>query len=361
MRVLTSRQLTILTTDQCTAQCGHCSMNSSPQRRRRLTAEQICRYVDQAVESTEIRLVIFSGGEPLLLGDELFQSLEHVRSRGLRSRLVTNAYWAMDAKKTAATVERLFSAGLNELNISIDDFHFPYIHPQKVKAAFAEARKYPFDAVILVHCSGPDTVFNARELDELVGEKLPRMFNERGDAVPLDRSGKKPFLAVSNSTLQGIGRGTGLQLAQLPGQEDWPQKARAIGGCPWAVRSPAVAPTGHLVACCGFEVSGNPILDIGDLETHSLSDLLDRADQDLPLNMIALEGPYELMDRMKEVQPDLPFRPYYRSFCELCQDMVTNPVLRETLVQIMPLRAPAILSRREGLSKTAAHGSSRNG
>src|SRR5215472_202963 len=145
MRVLTTRQLTILTTDQCTAQCGHCSMNSSPQRRRRLTAEQICRYVDQAVESTEIRLVIFSGGEPLLLGDELFRSLEHVHNRGLRSRLVTNAYWAIDEKKTAATVARLFSAGLNELNISIDDFHFPYIHPQKVKAAFGEARKYPFD------------------------------------------------------------------------------------------------------------------------------------------------------------------------------------------------------------------------
>jgi len=353
MRVLKSRQLTILTTDQCTAKCSHCSMNSSPGRRSRLSSEQICRYVDQAVESTEIRFVIFAGGEPLLLGDDLFRSLEHVHRRGLRSRLVTNAYWAINPSTASGIVSKLRATGLNELNISIDDFHLPYINAQRVKHAFLAARKLDFEAVILVHCSGPNTLFNSAQLDALIGERLPRMFNDQGEAVALRRSGKRPFVAVSNSTLQAIGRGTNLEIGEVQGQKDWPQQARAIGGCPWAVRSPAVAPNGRLVACCGFEVLGNPILDIGDLETHSLSGLLDQADNDLPLNMIALEGPYALMDHMREVNPDLPFRPYYRSFCELCQDIVTNPVLRAALVQIMPIRAPAILARRETLRETA--------
>jgi len=54
MRVLESKQLTILTTDQCTARCAHCSMNSSPHRRARLDADRMCAYIDQALEATAV-------------------------------------------------------------------------------------------------------------------------------------------------------------------------------------------------------------------------------------------------------------------------------------------------------------------
>jgi hypothetical protein len=326
-------------------------MESSPQRRARLTADQIRGYIDQALETTTIRFVIFAGGEPLLLGDDLYQSLEHVRLRGMRSRVVTNGYWATNPSKASEVVLALRDAGLNEINLSIDDFHLPYINPRHIKFAFDAARVIDFDAVIIVHCSGPNTHFNEAELDALLGEHLPRMFNEEREAVSFSRTTKRPFLAVSNSTLQAIGRGTELDIGESAVNEKWPEKARTIGGCPWAVRSPAITAKGRLVACCGFEVAGNPILDIGDLSAASLTSLLDEADQDLPINMIALEGPYAIMDQLKELDPSLPFRPHYRSFCELCQDIVTTPVLRNALLELMPSRAPHILARREALSK----------
>jgi len=353
MRVLQSRTLTILTTDKCTAKCAHCSMNSSPHRQAKLSVQQIRRYIDEAIEATDINFVIFAGGEPLLLGDDLYESLHHVRARGLKSRVITNAYWATSPRAASQTVERLCSSGLHELNISIDDFHLPYIDAQRVRFAFNAARRADFEAVILVHCSGRDTKFNDAELDALIGERLPRMFDENRQAVSFPRPLPRPFLAVSNSTLQAIGRGTNLDLGEVP-QEAWSEQARAIGGCPWAVRSPAISPSGRLLACCGFEVSGNPILDIGDLNTKSLPELLDQADNDLPLNVIALEGPYAIMDSLKARNPNLPFRPNYRSFCELCQDLVTVSVLRDAFVQLLPSRAPSVLARRQVLEAQAA-------
>jgi len=349
MRALESKQLTILTTDRCTARCAHCSMNSSPERRARLSAEQICTYIDQALEDTAIRFVIFAGGEPLLLGDDLLKSLEHVRQCGMRSRVITNGYWATSPETASRVVLKLRDAGLNELNISIDDFHLPYVNSTHVKLAFDAARVVDFDAVIVVHCSGPNTTFNDAELDALLGEQLPRMYNEAREAISFAPTTQKPFVAVSNSTLQAIGRGTALDVGESLPAEQWPEKAREIGGCPWAVRSPAVTPTGRLVACCGFEVSGNPILDIGDLSTTDLGSLLNDADQDLPINMIALEGPYAIMDQLMQANPDLPFRPHYRSFCELCQDIVTIPALRHAMLELMPERAPHVLVRRAAI------------
>ena len=64
--------------------------------------------------------------------------------------------------------------------------------------------------------------------------------------------------------------------------------------------------------------------------------------------MIALEGPYAIMDRLKAQQNEnLPFQSEYRTFCELCQDIVTKPELQRALVQLMPSRAPFILAYRE--------------
>jgi hypothetical protein len=346
MRALESHQLTILTTDKCTAACEHCSMNSSPKRRARLSLDQIRRHVDEAAGSTGIRLIIFAGGEPLLLGDDLFAAIEHVRHVGLKSRLITNAYWATSADRATRVVTRLHACGLDELNLSIDDYHLPFIKPRHVKLAFDAARSIPFDCVILVHCSGPTTHFNEAELDALVGEHLPRMYNDDREAVRFGRASQRPFLAVSNSTLQALGRGTTLDLGSDPPASGWEEKARSIGGCPCAVRSPAIAPSGHLVACCGFEVAGNPVLDIGDLELSSLTSLLDQADSDLLLNMIALEGPFAIMDQLKERDRSLPFKASYRTFCELCQDIVTRPELQRALVELMPSRAPFILARR---------------
>lgn len=344
MRILESRTLTVLTTDTCTAKCAHCSMNSSPTRRGKLTADQICNYVDQAAESTAIRMVVFAGGEPLLLGKDLFRALKHVRDTGMRSRLITNAYWANTPETARAVTAALWESGLDELNISIDDFHLPYVDAENVKRAFDAALLLDFESIIVVHCSGPTTKFNDRELDELLGIKLPRMYDDNQNRIEYgERAGERPFVAVSNSAIQFIGRGAvELRSDDLFYRDDLDVIAREHG-CPWAVRSPAISPSGHLLSCCGFEVAGNEVLDIGDLGEESLERLLTRA--------IALNGPFRLMDSLKVQQPDLPFRARYSSVCELCQHLVTDSTLKLAFLNALPGLAPEILARRASIAR----------
>jgi organic radical activating enzyme len=327
-------------------------MNSSPTRRGKLTADEICDYVDQAAVSPGIQMVIFAGGEPLLLGRDLYRALRHVHESGMRSRLITNAYWANTEKTAESVVSKLRDAALDELNISIDDFHLPFIDAQNVKRAFYAALKRDFESVIIVHCSGPTTKFNDKELDELLGVRLPRMYDANQKRIEFDERGcGRPFVAVSNSAIQFIGRGAvQLRPEDLVYRDDLDSIAREHG-CPWAVRSPAISPSGHLLSCCGFEVAGNEVLDIGDLHHESLDRLLSRADNDLALNAIALNGPFRLMDSMKEQQPDLPFRNRYSSVCELCQHMVTDPTLRQSFLRSLPLLAPEILAKRAAIAR----------
>lgn len=350
MRVLESRQITVLTTNTCTAACSHCCMNSGPERKGRLTFAQIRGWIDEIASRTEIRTIIFAGGEPLLLGPDIFAAISHARSRRLSTRLVTNAYWALNDARARDICQKLVDAGLDELNISIDDFHLPYVDPLNVRRAFQAARTMDFQSVVVVHCTGPTTTFNDEQLDALLGEQLPRLFDGERERTLFDTPGRRPFVCISNTSLQAVGRASQcLSSSDIEMDERWERRSREIGGCPWAVRSPAITPDGHLVSCCGFEVRGNEVLDIGDLAGRSLTELLDQADGDLPLNWIALEGPYAIMDFLKSRDPALPFHQRYGSYCELCQHIVTDPAIRKALFDNMDRRVFHILQRREDI------------
>jgi hypothetical protein len=355
VRLLQTYQLTVLTTNNCTAACAHCCMSSEPRRTGQLTFDQIRRYVDEALEAAPLQLLIFAGGEPLLLGPHLYRSLEHAAERGLATRLVTNASWAVTPSRAQRVARRLFEAGLTELNISIDDYHLPYVSPMRVKHAFDAARCLPFLAVVLIHAVGPQTRFNGEDLDQLIGESLPRLYTEEGVRCPTEPGPDRPFLAVSNTTAQAVGRAaTAMADGEFYIDTAWERRAREIGGCPWAVRSPAISPDGHLVSCCGFEATGNEILDIGDLAEAAVGALLDRADDSLALNAIATVGPYRIMDHLRVVEPDLPFAKAHSGICAVCQDLVSNPSIRDAFIQHLPDFVPAVLASRRTLRAQAS-------
>ena len=91
---LKPQQLTILTANKCTAKCGHCSMNSSPQRPEKLDFGSIRRAIDDLHAYNPLRIVIFAGGEPTLLKSHLLDAIAYCDDLGIGTRVVTNASWA---------------------------------------------------------------------------------------------------------------------------------------------------------------------------------------------------------------------------------------------------------------------------
>ncbi len=138
----------------------------------------------------------------------------------------------------------------------------------------------------------------------------------------LPRHRMAPCTACPTRYLQRLGRGK-----DLPDQDlIFPDTEEALNTpCPWAVRSAALSPSNHLVACCGIEAEGNPVLDFGSASEMSVTTLVNRADNSLLVNAIALLGPVYLKRFLTERAPEIAWRPRYSSVCEVCEHLVTRP------------------------------------
>lgn len=349
-------QVTILATSKCTARCGHCSMNSGPERRERVSFEAIRRTIDDLADLGALHTVIFAGGEPTLLGETLLDAIAYADGLNLNTRIVTNAYWAVTREMALRKLNELRDAGLQELNISADDYHLPYIPFENVERAWMASKRMGFGAVVIANCYGPYSTVTPEFIMSRLGERLQQRFDDDGRECGVGRADDDGTVyMLSNSFTQMLGRAH----AEMRRSEVWfpADQAKLEGGCPWAARSPALSPRNHLVACCGMEAEGNPILDFGDANAMTPRELACKADDSVLVNAIALLGPAFLMRFIAERAADVPFRERYASVCEVCEDVVTQPAARAILKAHMAELSVHVLRARkaaEGQKSTAA-------
>ncbi len=113
--------LHILLTYQCTCECDHCFVWSSPRQRGVLTIQQISQVLDQAKEAG-VESIYFEGGEPFLFYPVLVSGVRQAVRMGFSVGIVSNAYWA---ETVADAVEWLqpFAGRLADLTVSSDLYH----------------------------------------------------------------------------------------------------------------------------------------------------------------------------------------------------------------------------------------------
>ena len=323
MSSLSPYQLTVLTTSQCTAECGHCSVNSAPRRRDRVTFDDIRKVIDQLHSVSPLKVVIFAGGEPTLLGDHLLDSIAYADSLGIITRVVTNAYWASSPAAARAKVRSLREAGLAEINISADDYHLPFIPFENVEHAWRACKRIGFLSVIIANCRGPGSRVTPDFIRGRLGEDIREIYDDTGWRQRLGGpAGDGTVYGISNAYLQYLGRAH----SRLDASEVFPEDESSFDrGCPWAVKSAAISPKNHLIACCGFEVEHNEVLDFGDAREHAANDLLLHANNDVLVQAVARLGPIYLRSFIKTMDPTITFRDRYGSMCSLCEDIMTRP------------------------------------
>lgn len=320
---LRPHQLTVLTTSECNARCAHCLVRAGPERHDALGFNEMVRSVEAASAASPISVVVFAGGEPTLLGETLLDAVAHVSCMGIATRLVTNAWWATTPESARDMVVRLREAGLDELNVSADDFHLPFLSLDHVANAWRASKGAGFASVVIALCSGPTSKVTPETVMDAIGERVPLIFDEEGQAqalAPPTSDGTR--YVIANNLIYRIGRGRNLRdrYVQAPDSQESLNRP-----CPWAVRSAALSPKNHFVACCGIEAEGNEVLDFGALADFSVPDLVAKANQDPLVAAIAELGPQYLMRRALEADPALQFRPQYTAICEICEDVTSNP------------------------------------
>lgn len=352
-RALVPHSITVLTTDRCTAECRHCCMNSSPSRDHQLTYDQIASALGQLFENYRIGVVVFAGGEPTLIGEDLYRSIKFCKDHGVLSRVVTNSYWATSPEAALAKCRELRAAGLDEINLSMDDYHEPYISLEKVKNAYRAALQVDFSAVVIANSCGPQSVLSPEFLEREFGMddgEMQRRFDVDGRSTSRTKDVDGRVILMSNGNVQRLGRGAEFISDEECAPDALDRHIDEVGGCPHAVRSLALSPGNHLVSCCGFELHGNPILDFGDMSKESLKTLVDKADDDLIVNMIAMVGPPKLKELLEQLAEPGEIRfpkTRYQSYCEVCNDLVGIERNRAALYKYQALFVDPILRIRE--------------
>ncbi|SLM32642.1 Radical SAM domain protein [Desulfamplus magnetovallimortis] len=121
-------QLVLQITDACNATCGQCGMrvtNRFP--RTRMSLDYVKAIIDRAAEN-RVKAISFTGGEPFLMAEELFEMIRHAHRAGIPFiRTGTNGFLLRFTgdednfkKRVYPLAEKLAKSGLRNFWISID-------------------------------------------------------------------------------------------------------------------------------------------------------------------------------------------------------------------------------------------------
>jgi hypothetical protein len=314
--------LVFSTTYKCPAACKWCGTECSPQQNARLSRDDMLSIIDQVHGLGRLRTVVFTGGEPLLLGRDLLAAIEACAAKGLWSRVVSNAYWAKDARRARRTVATLKAAGLNEINLSCDDYHQEFIPLERIKHA-NEACSAAGLPCLVGHKVMKDCTITVDYLEDFLGHRLAR-YEPAATCNP-------PNNLISSGYTVPV-QGEGMELIPdddilYPANDCWTRPCASI------LQRIIITPHKELSICCGMISRQVPEIAFGPLGPRTLEELIVVAHRDLIVNWLALEGPYGMMRFIQDKAPDVRFRPRYVNICHLCGEILTRPDCRAVLAE----------------------------
>lgn len=131
----------ILLTYQCTFECDHCFLYSSPFAKGTMTLPQIRRVLDESRKIGSVKWIYFEGGEPFLFYPLLLAGVKLARDMGFQVGIVSNAYWATSNEDAELWLRPLNELRLDHLSISDDLFHYRVEEDNSAKRALTAAHK----------------------------------------------------------------------------------------------------------------------------------------------------------------------------------------------------------------------------
>lgn len=262
-------------------------------------------------------LVVFTGGEPFLLREELRKTIAFASAHEILTRIVTNAYWATSKEKAKKILCELKAAGLTEINISCDDFHQEYIPLENIKNANDAALEENVPALLaLREC--PEGKITSDFLASFLGVPLHQY--QKGTENPNNNI----FLPGKNVPIK-----TGVW-DHPPGDVDG-QWAFWKDPCPLVLSKIIISPQKKVEICCGIASSSIVEFCIGSLEEEGLFNILQKGNEDLIANWLALAGPASILDFVLSKDPSLDIPISYVNSCHLCNELFTREDVRRIL------------------------------
>ena len=287
------------------------------------------RIIEQSEAIETIERITFTGGEVLLLRDEILKLVEYATKLCKKTRIVSNGFWARNKESGRRLLSNLRRAGLSELILSADEYHFSELPATLMRNAADLLHEFGYPVIInrvTKHDGDSFRDFTAKcgfHASELVVIR-PDM-----DAREAEFAGREKIL-VRNIGLSIEGRGATCRddAAMRPLRE-------FRGPCMEPTRAPSVSPEGLLFPCCS-PGSHYPSFQVGNLHEEPLRDLIEKLLDDPLAGFITTYGPAALMRLLARRDPQ--FDRDYSDVCNMCCTALrrfTGAELREIVREFM--------------------------
>lgn len=296
-------------------------MHSSPERKGTLDVKRGLAIIDQLGE-LGCACIVFAGGEPTLLKQDLVALLERAAHHGIATRMVSNASWAKTSTTARRKLQELRSAGLDEVNISVDDFHLPYIPTENLKTVFDASMGLGFSSFTYACCIYAGSELNPEKLQIILDTTLPVHTNGDGDYKARTIRGTAYSIYVNHLTHVGRAR----QMISEDALITSTARARhSHGPCLTAMRDIAISPRGTLLPCCGAEYNENEHMDLG-LIGDNLGEMVEQATRTPLMRIINHGGPSFLGKVLSNHGYSCGSNQKHASICDVCEKLFTDPI-----------------------------------
>ena len=310
MKALHFRALVLETIDRCNAKCAMCYQSAGPKGSdlrgdARLAQDVVLRVISEAAAIPEIgsRLHI-SGGEAFLRYTETLEAFRHGRDCGFKNiGATTNGFWAVTQPIAVRCCEELADCGVDYLEVSLDNWHLPYVSLDRVRNLLRAARPVGISVVLRTLTS------RSNHIDTLLAS-----FSDAELAGCL----------IGNGTMHPVGRA-----AVAVDPDDVYYGPGPVGACE-NLLAVTIAPNGNVYPCCaGADMTES--LASGNINTDSLHDALFKMRTDRTIRQVIHGGTGSLIPIIEKLGHGDKLQPRYDSICHLCWDVFKDDELAQAL------------------------------
>ncbi|MFJ4157998.1 hypothetical protein ACIPZF_24785 [Pseudomonas sp. NPDC089752] len=267
------------------------------------------RFIDEAYKRFNgLRLIVFSGGECFLLGDDLFKAISHASALGLQTRCVSNGYWGKTSKQAATNADKLRKAGISEMNFSTGKDHVEWVPLTSVIGAASALADADIPVLITVEQDSDESTIAAQLLENPVVANL-----RKKEKLQVQFNSWMPFYDTSEERKTIEHRDRQLRT-----------------GCDQVFENVVLTPHHEISACCGLTFEHIPEMKLGRYETGSLFADYTAQHDDFMKVWLRTEGPYSILEQILPEGHALDLKNIVHP-CQACAHIHTDSQLRQEL------------------------------
>lgn len=303
------RNIGLIVTYKCQVACPHCIIEAGPNRKEQLELENARDWINQIANYRNgyIKVLSLTGGEPFYDISKLQKISSFGEENGLLVSAVTNAFWALTAKKAINTLKSLPS--IKMMSISADAYHQEQIPFERVTNAVNAAKKLEIPFQIAVCAENQ----NDEEYKQII-QKLEQITEPN---------------KIKTAITFPVGRAQKITNPSYITSTDPPVSACSAGS------SPIVFPNGNIIGCIGPVINiktGHQLL-LGNLHEENLKQILDNSEINPIYHAIRIWGPKKLISMANEANLTeyLPKEYIKNSICHACYNLMANSKIRSFL------------------------------